>query len=283
MKKTTLLMMFAAATGLASCNHAPQANLKSDVDTLSYMVGVANNQGLMEFVLNQGDVDSAHVANFIKGLEQGLKEMEPKEKAYLLGLQLGQQVSGQMYEMNNRRMFGNDTTVSLSKENYLAGFIATAKKEGTVSIDSANVYIRKHQADIREKAIEKEYAEYKKENEEFLAQNKGKEGVQTTESGLQYKVITKGTGEMPADTSNVKVMYKGTLIDGTEFDKSEKPITLNLQRVIKGWTEALSMMPVGSKWELYIPQELAYGSQQQRNIKPFSTLIFEVELVEIEK
>ena len=127
MKKTTLLMMFAAATGLTSCNHAPQANLKSDVDTLSYMVGVANNQGLMEFVLNQGGVDSAHVANFIKGLEQGLKEMEPKEKAYLLGLQLGQQVSGQMYEMNNRRMFGNDTTVSLSKENYLAGFIATAK------------------------------------------------------------------------------------------------------------------------------------------------------------
>ena len=121
----------------------------------------------------------------------------------------------------------------------------------------------------------------------FLAENKTKEGVVTTPSGLQYKIITKGTGEIPADSSKVKVNYKGTLIDGTEFDSSYKrkePATFRANQVIKGWTEALTMMPVGSKWELYIPQELAYGARETGGqIKPFSTLIFEVELVGIEK
>lgn len=131
--------------------------------------------------------------------------------------------------------------------------------------------------------MEAQYADYKKENEAFLASNKGKEGIQTTASGLQYKVITKGTGAIPTAESTVKVMYKGTLIDGTEFDSSKDPITFGVNRVIKGWTEALTMMPVGSKWELYIPQELAYGAQQAGKIKPFSTLIFEVELLGIEK
>ena len=122
--------------------------------------------------------------------------------------------------------------------------------------------------------------------EKFLAENKTKEGVKTTESGLQYKVITEGKGEIPADTCKVKVNYKGTLIDGTEFASSYKrnePATFRANQVIKGWTEALTMMPVGSKWELYIPQELAYGSRESGQIKPFSTLIFEVELVGIEK
>ena len=134
------------------------------------------------------------------------------------------------------------------------------------------------------KALEEKFGEYKKQNEDFLASNKSKEGVQTTESGLQYKVIKTGNGEKPADNSRVKVNYKGSLIDGTEFDSSkDKPVTMSIRNVIKGWQEALKMMPVGSKWELYIPQELAYGARQQSKIKPFSTLIFEVELVGIEK
>ena len=107
----------------------------------------------------------------------------------------------------------------------------------------------------------------------------------TTESGLQYKVIKEGKGEVPTATSTVKVNYKGTLIDGTEFDSSYKrnePTTFRANQVIKGWTEALTMMPVGSKWELYIPQELAYGARETGGqIKPFSTLIFEVELLEV--
>ena len=116
--------------------------------------------------------------------------------------------------------------------------------------------------------------------------------MQTTPSGLQYKIITKGNGPVPADTSKVSVNYKGTLIDGTEFDSSykrkdkngkSKPATFRANQVIKGWTEALTMMPVGSKWELYIPYDLAYGSRNTGKIKPFSTLVFEVELLGIEK
>ena len=105
-------------------------------------------------------------------------------------------------------------------------------------------------------------------------------------SGLQYKIIKEGNGAIPTDSSKVKVNYKGTLIDGTQFDSSydrKEPTTFRANQVIKGWTEALTMMPVGSKWELYIPQELAYGAREAGQIKPFSTLIFEVELVGIEK
>ena len=116
---------------------------------------------------------------------------------------------------------------------------------------------------------------------------KTKEGVKTTPSGLQYKIIKAGNGAIPTDSSTVKVNYKGTLIDGTQFDSSydrNEPTTFRADQVIKGWTEALTMMPVGSKWELYIPQELAYGAREAGpKIKPFSTLIFEVELVSIEK
>ena len=135
--------------------------------------------------------------------------------------------------------------------------------------------------------MEAKYGENKAAGIKFLEENKTKEGVVTTESGLQYKVIKAGKGEIPSKTSTVKVNYKGTLIDGTEFDSSYKrnaPASFRADQVIAGWTEALTMMPVGSKWELYIPQELAYGSRETGGqIKPFSTLIFEVELLEIEK
>ena len=288
MKKGTFFMMLAAAASLASCTaQGPKANLKSDVDSLSYMMGVTNTQGLMEYVQGRLGVDSAYVADFIKGLEQGCKETDAKQKAYLAGMQIGQQVSGDMFDYNNRQIFGQDSTQALNKDNFLAGFIAAVKKQSIVTTDSASAYVRLKAELIKSKALEAKYADYKKQNEEFLANNKSKEGIQTTASGLQYKIITKGTGALPADTSRVKVNYKGTLIDGTEFDSSYKrkePATFRANQVIKGWTEALTMMPVGSKWELYIPQELAYGARETGGpIKPFSTLIFEVELVGIEK
>jgi FKBP-type peptidyl-prolyl cis-trans isomerase FklB len=135
--------------------------------------------------------------------------------------------------------------------------------------------------------LEEQFGENKAAGEKFLAENAKKEGVVTTESGLQYKIIKAGKGEIPTKESTVKVHYKGTLIDGTEFDSSysrKEPAKFGVTNVIKGWTEALQLMPVGSKWELYIPQELAYGERQSgSHIKPFSALVFEVELLEIEK
>ena len=288
MKKSTIFMMLAATAGLASCtSQGPKANMKSEVDTLSYMMGVSNTQGLKDYVIGRLGVDSAHMADFVRGIEQGMKETDAKQKAYMAGVQIGQQVSGDMFEAINNQIFSGDSTQSLSKENFLAGFMAAVQEKGLVSADSAGVYVRTKAEAIKEKALEAKYADYKKENEEFLANNKGKEGIQVTASGLQYKVITEGKGEVPTKESRVKVHYKGTLIDGTQFDSSydrKEPTTFRADQVIKGWTEALTMMPVGSKWELYIPQELGYGGRETGGqIKPFSTLIFEVELVGIEK
>ena len=266
MKKGTALMVLAAAAGLASCGQSgtPKANMKSDVDTLSYMVGVSNSQGLKDYVVGRLGVDTTYMADFVRGIKEGMKNTSAKEKAYMAGMQIGQQVSGDMYEAINNQLFAGDSTTTMSKENFLAGFIAAVEENSLVTADSASVYVRTKSEEIKTKALEAKYGEYKKENEEFL----------------------EGKGEVPTKNSRVKVHYKGTMIDGTEFDSSyerKEPTTFRADQVIKGWTEALTMMPVGSKWELYIPQELGYGSREAGKIKPFSTLIFEVELISIEK
>jgi FKBP-type peptidyl-prolyl cis-trans isomerase FklB len=288
MKKIVLFAAIVAAAGLASCTaQAPKANLKNEVDSLSYMVGITNTQGLQDFAANRLGVDSTSWADFIKGVEEGINKISKKEKAYVAGLQIGQQVGSDMIENIGQQLFGNDSTQTLDKNNFLAGFIAAVKNGAVVSVEDARLYVETHTEAIKAKALEAKYGENKEAGIKFLEENKTKEGVITTESGLQYKVIKAGKGEIPTKESSVKVNYKGTLIDGTEFDSSYKrnaPATFRADQVIKGWTEALTMMPVGSKWELYIPQELAYGSRETGGlIKPFSTLIFEVELLEIEK
>ena len=287
MKKIVLFAAIAAATGLASCTaQAPKANLKSEIDSLSYMMGITNTQGLMDFASQRLGVDSAQYADFIKGIQAGISQTAKSEKAYIAGIQIGQQLSGDMFQNINSQLFGNDSTQTLSKDNFLAGFFEALKGAG-VSMEDAKQFVQTRTEAIKAKALEEKYGENKAAGEKFLAENKTKEGVVTTESGLQYKIIKAGKGEIPTKESTVKVNYKGTLIDGTEFDSSYKrnaPATFRADQVIKGWTEALTMMPVGSKWELYIPQELAYGARETGGqIKPFSTLIFEVELLEIEK
>ena len=288
MKKVSIFMAIAAAASLASCTaQAPKANLKTDIDSLSYSIGMAQTQGLKGYLTGRLDVDTAYMAEFIKGLNEGANKTSKKDIAYMAGLQIGQQISNQMMKGINQELFAGDSTKTISKDNFMAGFIAgTLEKGGVMTMEAAQEYTRTAMETIKAKAMEEKYADNKAAGEKFLAENKAKEGVKTTESGLQYKVITEGKGEIPADTCKVKVNYKGTLIDGTEFDSSYKrnePATFRANQVIKGWTEALTMMPVGSKLELYIPQELAYGSRESGQIKPFSTLIFEVELVGIEK
>ena len=156
-------------------------------------------------------------------------------------------------------------------------------KEAKISVEDANKliqnYFDKQEADKHKEIVE--------EGEKFLSENAKKEGVVTLESGLQYKVIKEGTGNIPTSTDKVKVHYEGTLIDGTKFDSSydrKEPAEFGVTQVIKGWTEALQLMKEGSVWMLYIPSDLAYGSRQTgQHIKPFSTLIFKVELLSIVK
>jgi FKBP-type peptidyl-prolyl cis-trans isomerase FklB len=288
MKKLSLMAAVVATAGLASCTaQAPKANLKSDIDSLSYMMGVSNTRGLDMYITQQLGVDSAYIADFIKGVKEGAAKSGPQNDAYLAGLQIGHQVSGQMFEGINRRLFNGDSTMTLTKDDFLAGFIETLEKKNVVEVEAASEIVQVKAEAIQKQAIEKKYADNKKAGEDFLAENAKKEGVVTLPSGLQYKIITEGKGAVPADSNVVTVNYRGTLVDGTEFDSSYKrnePFKTHVKQVIKGWTEALQLMPVGSKWELYIPADLAYGARETGGqIKPFSTLIFEIELLSIEK
>ncbi len=166
---------------------------------------------------------------------------------------------------------------------------ALAGGKTALTEDQARATLMEVQTELRKKQQEQMQAEgeaSKKEGAEFLAANKSKDGVVTMPSGLQYKVLTQGTGPKPAATDSVVCNYRGTLINGTEFDSSYKrgePATFPVSGVIKGWTEALQLMPVGSKWQLFIPSELAYGERSPApEIGPNSTLIFEVELLSIQ-
>ncbi|WP_276878827.1 FKBP-type peptidyl-prolyl cis-trans isomerase [Bacteroides heparinolyticus] len=287
MKKVSFLMALAVAAGLASCTaQSPKANFKTDLDSLSYAIGMARTEGLDQYLAQQG-IDSTQMVDFLKGFNEGATKIDKKDAAYMAGLQVGQMVSKQWVEGFNQQIFGGDSTKTISRENLLAGFVAGVLGKGAMDMAKAQEYMNTQMEAIKEKATAEKYAENKAAGEKFLAENKGKEGVVTTPSGLQYKIITKGDGAIPADTSKVKVNYKGTLIDGTEFEstyKRNEPATFLANQVIKGWTEALTMMPVGSKWELYIPYNLAYGSRETGGqIKPFSVLIFELELLGIEK
>lgn len=210
-----------------------------------------------------------------KPAEVDLENKQHKE-SYALGLNLSDQLKQQGFEI--------DLDV------FMQGFKDGFHDEATLMTrdDAVKVLIEKQEAERAAQQAEQNKAaeENKKAGEAFLAENKNKEGVKTTESGLQYKIITQGDGPKPKKTDTVTVHYKGTLIDGTVFDSSYdrgEPATFPLGGLIPGWVEAVQMMPVGSKWEVYIPSYLGYGARPAGKIGPNSALIFELELLEIKK
>lgn len=202
--------------------------------------------------------------------------------SYAAGMVIGEQMKKQLLpQMNGAFESWGD---SIHTERFLEGVRAVLLAvDQLMPQEQAMQYFQQQEQAARKQSEDI----YKQKNEQFLAENKLREGVQTTPSGLQYKVITMGNGEHPTATDNVVVKYEGRLIDGSIFDSSYKRTpdtnTFRANQVIKGWTEALQLMPVGSKFELYIPQELAYGPRQAGSIKPYSTLIFVVELIDIKK
>ena len=276
------VMMFACGNG------APKANLKSDVDTVSYAIGMAQTQGLKDYLVGRLGVDTTYMDEFIKGLNEGANAGDDKKKAaYYAGIQIGQQISNQMVKGINHELFGEDSTKTISLKNFMAGFISgTTGKGGLMTPDSAAQVAQQLMRTIKAKNMEKEFGPNKKAGEDFLKENAKKQDVKTLKSGVQYKVIKEGTGALPKDTSLVKVHYEGKTLDGKVFDSSYKrnePTEFRANQVIKGWTDALLHMPAGSIWEVYIPQELAYGERQQgADIKPFSMLIFKIELLEVD-
>ncbi len=278
-------MAIAFAAILASCTgKAPKANLKTDVDSLSYAIGMAQTQGLKDYLIRM-NMDTTYMDEFIKGLKEGVKKTSKKKDAYFMGIQIGQQIKNQVIKGINHELFGQDSTKTINIDNFLSGFISgTLGKKGDMTVQQAQTYAQMNMERIKSKSLEKQYGANKAAGDKFLSENKSKPGIITLPDGVQYKVVKAGNGPTPKDTSKVTVNYRGTTIDGKEFDSSFKrkqPATFVANQVIKGWTEILTKMPAGSKWIVYIPQNLAYGSRDTGSIKPFSTLIFEIELLSV--
>ena len=268
-----------------------QAQDAARIDSLSYSMGMAQTQGLKDYLAKQLKIDVNYMDDFVKGLKEGVAESSQAKAAYYAGTQIGQQILRQMMPGLNKELFGAESTKSISLDQFMAGFISgVTGKDGKMTVDSANQVARRLMEQVKNDALIEQYGDNKKAGEDFMAQQKKlakkkKSGITVLPSGLMYKVLVKGDGPVAKETDKVKVKYEGRLIDGTVFDSTEKhggePATFSPGQVIKGWTEALTLMPVGSKWQLYIPQELAYGSRDAGQIKPFSALIFDVEVLEI--
>ena len=261
----------------------PTLKLVSPSDTVSYIAGMAATDGLLPYLQQGFGVDAEHMADVIRGFEEAQAHTDdPAFKAYAAGMQIASMVNSRI--LPNMKQAFEGSADSIRQAMFIKGFIAALQNDTTFFAQSEASKLYRQRA---EQVVETRNAAYKKENEDWLKANAKKEGMQTTPSGLQYKVLVAGNGPKPKATDKVKVKYEGRMIDGTVFDSSYKrdPQTNSFRcnEVIKGWTEALTMMPVGSKWEICIPQELAYGARQAGQIKPYSTLVFTVELLEIEK
>lgn len=300
MKKTKIILMALVALLCMGATAATKKQRKGkkaakevaervdtvSVDTFSYLLGMANSNGLKAYLSQRMGIDTAYVEDFLKGFQQKeLTEADKREKARLAGMEIREQVETQVWSNANRQI--DDSVDVLNHEQFIKGFQnGIFPVDTTFSMDSAQAVVQKQMAYYHKVKMEKKYGANRVAGEQFLKLNAKQDSVQTTASGLQYKVITMGTGEKPQKTDRVKVDYEGRLIDGTVFDSSYKrgkPATFPVGQVIAGWTEALCMMPVGSKWEVYVPQELGYGDREQQKIPPFSCLVFTVELHEIVK
>ena len=278
---TALVLVASASLFTAGAANNKKKNVKkvtpvalaTESDSLSYAAGVYATRGLIPFIQQSYQVDTAYMADFIRGYEEAIdKANTPQGTAYIVGMQIAQMVHQRILPGTREEL--KSTKDSIDANMFSRGFVAALANDTTLF-------------------TEKKAGEYKKEalagaGEKFLAENAKKPGVKVLPSGLQYKVIKAGEGEIPQASDEVEVIYEGRLIDGTVFDATSKHGGAKTDKfragsLIKGWTEALTTMPVGSKWELYIPYELAYGERQAGQIPPYSTLVFDLELVSIVK
>lgn len=301
MKKTIILALaLMAGASLYTADAAkkkqvsaePQApvvepvQLASSSDSVSYAAGMNMTKGLIPFLLQQ-HVDTTMMADFVRGFMEAVKTTDdPKMKAYMTGMNIAQQVTERMLPGLMKEF--EDSPDSISADLFYRGFTDALTNDTThFTEEKAESYFTEKQRADKAARDEKLYGANRDAGRKFLEENAKKDSVITLPSGLQYKVLVKGNGEVPLANDKVKVNYEGRLIDGTVFDSSYKrgePTEFTPNQVIMGWKEALTMMPVGSKWQLYIPYELAYGERGAGgDIKPYSMLIFDVELVDIVK
>lgn len=292
MKKILLMAAVAAGALFTACDKTGNVEIKTDVDTIAYELGMAASPAdqLPNYLVRMGS-DSASVADYLKGFKEGMKlSDDAKSIAYEMGKQHGMQTKQQMLSSVATQIFGEGSEETLSEALFLAGFMDVIEGKVRLVVDSVEITQQMAQFELQKRIQEKmnerarvEFAPNKQAGEEFLAAKAKEEGVVALSNGVLYKVIKEGkkNGKKPALTDKIKVAYKGMTIDGEEFDSSES-VEFPLASMIEGWKIAIPEMTEGSKWEIYIPQELAYGERgSMPAIKPFSALVFEVELFNV--
>lgn len=239
----------------------------------SYAAGVAQSASLAQFLAQRSGVDSAHIKDFVEGLNKEVSADEAaKLRALLASIDIKKQMP-QIVQSMNQQATGKGDTTYVDATTFLKGLTEGLLKSNTLSADSATK-IEQQQYDYYTQQL-------KTRNADFLKNYAKQKGVKSTASGLLYKVIKEGDGAMPTDTSEVEVHYEGKLVDGTVFDSSYKrgeTATFAVNQVIKGWSEAVKLMKVGAEYEVCLPYEIAYGERGTRGIPPYSTLIFKIEL-----
>ena len=261
-------------------NKVKVITLTNQNDSLNYAYGCVIGNDIANYLIAT-DSTGKMEKEFITYVNKGLKSKTKNPQLVEMGERLGKELKD-----SEEDGFLGEPSLTTNFELIKQGLINSLLGDTTMTGNQAMEYIDNTMRAIYERKLLEQFGKNKEDGEKFLAENKQKENVITTESGLQYEVIKMGRGEKPAATDHVKVHYHGTLIDGTVFNSSVErgePITLGLNQVIAGWTEGIQLMPIGSKFKFYIPYELGYGDQQAGAISPYSTLIFEVELLDIEK
>lgn len=280
-----LAALFVTAMVVASCGKStPKEELKTDIDSLSYAFGVEQGQGVKDYLQNM-EIDTAYIDEFIRGLNEGASSKDDKKKmAYNAGVGAGMNLAFMIEKQLNKNIFGEDSTKSISVNNFLAGFAASAKKDTkTMNVEKAREVLQRITASIQDKAAEKQFGKEKKANDAYMAKIAKAEGVKALKDGVYYKEVKAGTGAKPTKEDMVKINYVGKTMDGKVFDSRDGAV-MPAGGAVPGFTTALLNMPVGSKWEIYIPYSQGYGSRQvSPELPPFSTLVFTVELVSIEK
>ena len=297
MKQKIVLVILVLILLAPSTVIAQQKISQQTINDMFYAVGVLQHRGLDEYLVHRG-IDAKYKPQFVQGAKEGVSgkqygsksaQYTPARKAYDYGKEIGIDMRSQWIKRLETDLYGKEC-VGSKRENHLKqlanGFVDACNYKMRMGYLEAEQVFEKNSRAIKAERISVGFADNKLAGKKFLAENKQKPEVIELASGVQYKILKKGSGRIPRSTSKVKVHYEGRTIDGNVFDSSYnrgEAAIFTANQVIKGWTEILEIMPVNSVWEIYIPAELACGERKAGHIEPFSALIFKVELLGIEE
>ncbi len=274
MKKIVFMIGLIAAVAMTSCGggkNMRNVSIKTSEDSLAFAVSLAKSEMLSDIIYRQLGVDSAYIDEFVRGVCDAFPMSDDKKSdAYAKGLSIGSQAAN-VYINANEEVYPGDTVNKLDREMFLAGLIAGVYNDGKIMTTEAAI-------EYSDRVI------YRQASEDFMAENKKQPGVVTLPSGLQYKMEVEGTGPIATASDTASVIYKGTLPNGRTFDSSRgKEVAFPVAGVVPGFSEALQILPEGSKCKIYIPWNLAYGKSGTRGIPPYSALIFDIEVMRVIK